>query len=156
MNLFQPTAIQFFDVQNLRMGQAESGWSSPFGTTSLKFVNTIMIPGGNRGSSVLSAWSLFRAPVVVCPVRRIVIELVVWLAVREVCRVRRSVCGRRNKRWNVERRKALETRKLSFNPHSTQQLVHVITLLHFLVLKVNIDKPIILLPSPFVVLLQHR
>lgn len=58
------------------------------------------------------------------------------------------------KKQTVEREeeKSSETRKLSFNPHSTQQLVHVITLLHFLVLKVNIDKPIILLPSSLVVL----
>lgn len=57
------------------------------------------------------------------------------------------------KKQTVEREeeKSSETRKLSFNPHSTQQLVHVITLLHFLVLKVNIDKPIILLPSSIVV-----
>lgn len=61
------------------------------------------------------------------------------------------------KKQTVEREeeKISETRKLSFNPHSTQQLVHVITLLHFLVLKVNIDKPIILLPSFSLVVLQR-
>lgn len=81
------------------MGQTKSGWLSPFGTTSLKFVNTIMIPGGNRGSCVLSGLLPLWWPCSCC---------CHWIGCLVGRTGGRSLCGRRNKRWNVKRRKALK------------------------------------------------
>lgn len=106
------------------------------GSTLFKFVNTIMM------AASVSPWAWQSCSAIADSVST---SVVVALFPR----------GAVAPDWRGRRRgeRALRTRKLSLFEQSSEHrgLVHVITLLQFLVLKVNIDKPIISATQSFYV-----